>query len=211
MIRVTLAVALLTTLLFSGYCPAREQPLERQAPDLPPLTLPAVTTAVHAAAVLLDDSSQATVLDEAGCFVWQQPGVALVVTNMWLPGKQAELLFSPDKALAMLKALPGITPGEPIIHPQEQGNPDEFQLEPRVYVLDAAASQRRLATYRDNLRTWAGLNEGMEFILPDDAALASDIAIVYLDSGGPLEFHFQVGESGRLVLRHVVSYDFFSA
>ncbi len=63
----------------------------------------------------------------------------------------------------------------------------------------------------DNLETWAGYNEGVEFIMPGEDELATDIGIVYLDSSGPLEFHFQVGAAGRLVLRHFVTYDFFSA
>jgi hypothetical protein len=224
MLRATLTLTLATTLCFSGYCGAREQPaaetaapapaaepLEQTAPDLPALTLGAVAAAVHTGTVMLGDPSRIAVLDDAGCFVWQQPGVALVVTDVWRPGGAPEIWFAEEKVTLMFEHLPGLALGEPVIYPGEPEDVDAFHLEPRVFVLTAGASRRRLATYMDNLETWAGYNEGAEFIMPGEDELATDIGIVYLDSAGPLEFHFQVGEAGRLVLRHLVTFEFFSA
>ncbi|HES57798.1 MAG TPA: hypothetical protein ENO21_00025 [Firmicutes bacterium] len=224
MLRATLILTLATWLCFSGYCGAREQPaaepaaqsaaagpLEQSAPDLPALTLDAVAAAVHTGAVMLGDLSQIAVLDDAGCYVWQQPGVALVVTDVWQPGGAPQIWFAEEKLTMMFEHLPGIAVGEPVIYPGEPEDVDAFHIEPRVFVLSAEVSRRRLATYMDNLETWAGYNEGAEFIMPGEDELATDIGIVYLDSAGPLEFHFQVGEGGRLVLRHLVTFDFFSA
>jgi hypothetical protein len=213
LLRTLIALLFVCLLVTSGNCIAPQDgaPLERQAPDMPVLALPAVAAAVHASAVLLDDPAHISVLDEAGCYVWQQPGAALVVTDIWIDGDAPQIWFAEEKVMQLFEHLPELTVGEPVVYPREPDYVDEFFMEPRVYVLDAEASRRRLATYLSGLETWAGYNEGAGFIIPEEAGMATDIGIVYIDSGGPLEFHFQVGESGRLVLRHFVTFDFFSA
>jgi len=212
MLSKSLTVILTLTLCLPGYCDEPvAQPLEQQAPDMPALTLPAVEAAAHVAAVLLDDSAEIDVLDDEGCYIWQQPGVALTVTAVWRPGESPQLWYSDDTVLKLLENLPGLTVDEPIIYPPEPVDELDFYIEPQVYVLTADASQRRLATYLEHVKLWAKLNGGKGFTFPADEAMQTDIAIVYLDSFGPLEFHFQVGASGKLVLRHLITYDFFSA
>lgn len=160
--------------------------------------------------ILSKSNPRAGLLLSAGCFVWQQPGVALSITSIWQDGQAVELYFNADKFHSFLTAIPDYTKGEPFLHPPEPDDVDGFYIEPQVYLLSGEQSQARLQNYMRGYNIWVELNGGMEFIQPGEEALLTDFAVVFIDSAGPLEFHFRL-EEGKLKLQHLFLWDFFSA
>lgn len=145
-----------------------------------------------------------------GCYIWQQPGVALSVTGVTGGADEPVLYYDPAKVGALLDNLPAYQSGNPFIHPPEPGD-GEFYTDPQVWLLDATESRSRLAEYMQGYSYWIELNPEGSFIVPDAAALETDAALVFIDSGGPVEFHFQRDENGELKLRHVFIWDYFTA
>ncbi len=174
-------------------------------------TLDAIALSAAITGTILSDSVPgAGMLQDEGCAVWQQPGVALAITSVWKDGRPVKLYFNPDKLHSFLAALPNYICEEPFLHPSEPEGGNEFYIEPQVYLLDADQSRSRLREYMVGYEMWMGFNESMDFLQPDEQALLTDFAVVYIDSGGPLEFHFRL-EDGELKLQHLFLWDFFSA
>jgi hypothetical protein len=145
-----------------------------------------------------------------GCYIWQQPGVALSVTGVTGGPDEPVLYYDAAKQSALLDNLPAYQSGNPFIHPPEPAD-GEFFIEPQVWLLDATESRSRLAEYLQGYSYWIELNPEGSFIVPDAVSLETDAALVFIDSGGPAEFHFQRDDSGELKLRHVFIWDYFSA
>lgn len=160
--------------------------------------------------ILQGKPGSSSLLGEEGCFIWQQPGAALTVTGIWEAGRESEIWFSGDRLLGMLEHLPGAAIGVPVLHPPEPED-GEYQCNPAVFILDAEMSRGRLAEYMEGYVMWIGYNPGVEFVVPDDSSLETDIALVYVESGGTLEMHFKMGGSGKMLLKHIFLWDYFSA
>ena len=154
-------------------------------------------------------------LREGTCYLWQQPGVALVITDEWrLKELPPEVWISEAKLQSCFTA--NLKCERPPLRITEEyavqhGGMDGLYIEPAMYLLDAPAAQERIGMYADGLAAWAEMNEGMEFIMPSAESLTPSCALVYLDSTGPLEFYFVETAEGELSLAHIVCYDFFSA
>lgn len=202
----------LLVLMMLAAMPASPQAVDSAAVDNSGIR--ALGAASSVAAAILDDESGQPAAAVDGCYIWQQPGVALVITETWQPSAgMPELWLAEGRILDFLQAQADLRFEEPVLHPAEPaGGSDEFSLPAAVYVLDAEQAQRRLDQYLDNLDYWVELNPGMQFIIPAAAECQTDCAVVFVDSQGPLEFYFQDGgEHGGLRLIHLIHYDFFSA
>lgn len=200
-------------LLLSLVSPAgAEEEAQVGPPDPSPASV-ALGTATAVAGALLADQSEA-IADLLGpCYVWQQPGVALVIGGVWeSTGEQPELWLTSERLENFLAAQRNLKTEAPFFRPGEPADgADSFYVEPMVCLLDCWRADYRLTHYIGNYYTWIEMNEGMEFIEPPDEALSADCAVVFIDSGGPLEFYFQLNEAGELKLVHLICYDFFSA
>lgn len=192
-------------------------------------SLDAVAVCVSLTAALEENAPlPAGLLHPDGCYVWQQPGVALVPTALWLANQETpELWLDKTRLGGLLKDLANYSWDDPPAAPRE---PQEGSaaIPPQVYLLDAARARARLAGYDANYDSWARLNSADEqedapqseetaapafepFMPVDDAALAVDFAVVYLTADGPLEFYLQRAADGRLYVRHVIHFSYFSA
>jgi hypothetical protein len=186
------------------------------AADEPPpedLALRALGNATAVAGALLGDSRAEITELVDGCYIWQQPGVALVATGIWHPADGDPELWLPSERLGdFLLAQRDLRLAEPFVFPSEPAEgADSLQIDPAVYLLGADEAQRRLQLYLNNLDTWLGLNPGMELIIPEDNARWPDCAVVFIDSSGPVEFYFKADDHGDLRLTHLIHYYFFSA
>jgi len=148
-----------------------------------------------------------------GCQLWQQPGVALVITETWQPAQGApDLWLDPVRVKDFQLAQAELRFEEPLLFPREsETGADGLDIEPAVYLLNPEQAQSRLNQYLDNLDYWIELNPSAEFIVPTADECRVDAAVVFLDSRGPLEFYFQHDGDGALKLIHLIHYDFFSA
>ncbi len=181
------------------------------------LALAALAQSAAAAAALQRPQPAPRWLGAGACHIWQQPGVALVITDTWrLDQQPPEVWLSQAKLSAFLATLPHLKRERPPLRISEAelvryGGTDELYLEPAVYLLDAAAAADRLAEHTDSLAAWAAANQDSALLQPAPNSLAPACAVVYLDGGGPLEFYFTQNADGSLSLAHFVAYDFFSA
>jgi len=200
----------LAVLLNGGVLAAPTAADEPPPEDLTPRALGCATAVTGA---LLGGSREeiADIVD--GCYIWQQPGVALVATGIWRPAEGDPELWLPDERLrAFLLAQRDLRLEEPFVFPGEPAEgADGLQIEPAVYLLGTDEAQRRLQLYLNNLGTWREMNPGMDFVIPTDEARWPDCAVVFIDSSGPLEFYFNADEHGNLQLAHLIHYYFFSA
>lgn len=191
---------------------AQFEPLSGHASGLDTALKAVSLSAAVTGALLAVEEAPPGILRDGGCYVWQQPGAALVVNALWREGDaKAPLWYSPDRLHGFLKALGNRKWEAPFLHPGEAGNVDEFYVEPAVYLLTAEQAQFRLNQYKLGYESWISFNEGMNFIRPSKESLRVDFAVVYLESAGPLEFHFRYDEEGRLRLTHLFLWEFFSA
>lgn len=170
-----------------------------------------LANAVAGAWQAADSDAVADIVD--GCQIWQQPGVALVITETWHPAAgPPDLWLDTNRVQDFLMAQAELRFDEPLLYPREpEGGSDSLDIEPAVYLLDAEQAQHRLGQYLDNLDYWIDLNPGAQFIVPTAAEHRADAAVVFVDSSGPLEFYFQLDADGALRLIHLIHYDFFSA
>jgi hypothetical protein len=181
------------------------------------LALAALTQSAAAAAALQRPKPAPQWLGHGTCYVWQQPGVALVITAEWrLVQAPPEGWAGQAKLTAFLAALPHLKRERPPLRVTEAqleqyGDESELYIEPAVYLLDAPAAADRLAMHAGGLAEWAKANAEAESIEPAPASLTPACAVVYLDGGGPLEFYFTQNADGSLSLAHLVFYEFFSA
>lgn len=162
-------------------------------------------------------------LAAGGCYIWQQPGVALVPTARWEPGAPPpELWLDAARLAGFLNALPELDFAEPPEFPREEDLASGKLPAPAVYALDAGQARHRLVRYIHAYEHWVALNTdpqsgagsaaAAEWILVDEqAAQAVELALVYLDSAGPLEFYFTRDAEGKLQLAHFFNWYFFSA
>jgi len=148
----------------------------------------------------------------AGCYIWQQPGVALTITAQWtLEQPIAELEVLQELGSDFIQAQSNLVSTAPFHYPGEaEYGPDGENTPEQVCLLWAAEAAERYAKHLENYRMWIGFNEGMEFIEPQTAA-GPDAAVVYIHAGGALEFYFAYDQEGNLRLTHLMVYDYFSA
>ena len=76
-----------------------------------------VASAAITGTILSESAPGKGLLHSAGCYVWQQPGVALSIASIWQDGPAVELYFNADKFHSFLTAIPDYTKGEPFLHP----------------------------------------------------------------------------------------------
>lgn len=208
--RTAVLTLLLLLLISAAYAGDGDAQAEVPRPELSSLALGAANAV---AAALLTEQPEA-VGDLLGpCYVWQQPGVALVIHGVWsADGEQPELWLTSERLEQFLAAQRNLGTDAPFVYPGEKGKDvDSFYIEPMVCLLDCWHADYRLMHHLGDYHSWIELNEGMEFIWPEDEALTADFAVVFIDSSGPLEFYFQLDEDGGLRLVHLICYYFFSA
>ncbi len=209
------AVLLACLLLIPAVCLAGvglDIDIELPDKDSPKHANEAICQAVSACATLLAGAdAEPGLLAENGCYIWQQPGVGLVVSGIWEPGTAPELWYSEDELFDFLIALPDWKYDEPFVYPSEPENADEFYVEPQVYLLRGKEANRRLDRYMSGYSTWIEYMGGDESIVPMEEDLFCDFAVVYIDNSGPLEFHFKADDKGNLRLLHLFLWEFFSA
>ncbi len=175
--------------------------------------LQALACAVSTAYALLEDEpAPEGILDAAGCVLWQQPGVALTPGGCWLPGApaQAVLLVDPQRLQGLLRQAYRHVWGEPP-QPDENEYAQGRELPPQVYLLQREPAQARLGRYYANYQVWRELSADDSLTGVAESDLLVDAAVVFSSPGGPLEFYFVYDAAGRLRLRHIVTYDYFSA
>jgi len=171
----------------------------------------------------------ADVLHADGCYVWQQPGVALVPTALWITGQSApEMWLDSARWSGLLLDLSHFSWDDPASFPTEEQELSGQPRQAQVYLLDAERATSRLADYYADYQSWVDLNdagEGQSAGQPPDpgapafdpfmevqaAALRADFAVVYLAADGPLEFYLQRAPSGRIGVRHIIYWSYFSA
>jgi hypothetical protein len=181
------------------------------------LALAALTQSAAVAAALQRPQQAPRWLGAGTCSIWQQPGVALVITDAWrLDAPPPEVWLSQARLAAFLATLPHLKRERPPLRISEAelvryGGTDELYLEPAVYLLDASAAADRLAEHAGSLAAWAAANPDSALLQPPPDSLAPACAVVYLDGSGPLEFYFTQQADGSLSLTHFVFYEFFSA
>jgi hypothetical protein len=164
------------------------------------------------ASLLAREGLPAELVHPGGCYIWQQPGAALVVRGAWLPGEnEPELWYDEGRLYRFLEALPRYSREQPILHPPEELYSNGQELVPTVHLLDAGLARERLLKHYDSYLLWCSFNEGLDLPQVPAEALQVDGAVVFIDSGGPLEFYYQTTESDELVLTHLFIWDFFSA
>jgi hypothetical protein len=182
--------------------PARDYKTAQQATAL----------AAAAGALLLNgEEAPAELLHAEGCVIWSQPGVALVAGKVYTGGAPVGdvLPYDRERARGLLYALPGARWGEPPA-PREEDYAGGYPP-PQAWLLERAQARARLGRYNKGYSTWrSGAGDPLLGPAPK-GSLAVDFAIVYIGQGGPLELYFQREQGGRLRLRHVVYYDYFSA
>ncbi|GEM_PF-2107040 len=208
--RTAIATILLTLLISVAYAGEGEDQTGLAEPELSSRALGAANAV---AAALLSERPE-DICDLLGpCYVWQQPGVALVIHGVWEPdGGQPELWLAPERLMDFLAAQRNLETDAPFVYPGEKGKDvDSFHIEPVVCLLDHWRADYRLTHHLGDYHTWIELNEGMEFIWPAEEDMAADCAVVFIDSSGPLEFYFRLAEDGELRLVHLIHYYFFSA
>jgi hypothetical protein len=189
----------------------------------------ATLSATFAAALLSAVQPPADVLHPAGCYVWQQPGVALVPTALWREGQSTpELWLDQSRLRGLLLDLSHYSWDAPAPFPSETPELYAQPLPPQVYFLNADRATSRLADYYARYQGWVAANNAgsAESSAPPAAAtppafnpfmnvaadaLHADFAVVYLTADGPLEFYLQYGAAGRLYVRHMISWSYFSA
>jgi len=198
----------------TGVCQEQSQVAQETA-------LEAVCQSVAVAGALLaENPAELDLVHHGGCFIWQQPGVALAVTGVWQEGDEPKLYYNPAKLEAFFAALPDYCFEEPFpdwalpgIFPGEAGNPDEFEVAPAAYLLNGDLAQARLARYYSLYLEQAEFFQSAPLVWDKQLveALAVDYAVVYIDSAGPLEFYFTRDANGKPALQHLILWNFFSA
>lgn len=171
----------------------------------------AAATAVTGALLAEQPADVAALVD--GCCIWQQPGVALVITDVWHPADEnPDLWLTAERLQRFLTAQQVLRFEAPFIYPREPEEGSEgLEIEPAVYVLDSEQAAERYQRHFENLQTWIDFNPGMEFILPAAEDTHPDAAVVFIDANGPIEFYFQFAADGETKLTHLIHFDFFSA
>ena len=162
-----LTALLLLPLISASYAGEGEALTELPRPELSSRALGAANAV---AAALLMDQPEA-VSDLMGpCYVWQQPGVALVIHGVWeTDGEQPELWLTGERLEQFLAAQRNLRTDAPFVYPGEKGkNVDDFYIEPMVCLLDYWTADYRLMHHLGDYHSWIELNEGMEFIWPED-------------------------------------------
>jgi len=187
--------------------PALGVPVSEPVPAIETL---GAANAVAGSLIAADPGALGELVD--GCCIWEQPGVALVITNRWrVDGPAPELWLNDERLAEFLLAQNNLSQEKPLFAPLEPAEgADSLSLIPTVFILDGALARERLARRVDNLVTWAELNEDAAFLLPQPGDVAVDCAVVFIDSDGPLEFYFEATDDG-LKLKHLVHYYWFSA
>jgi hypothetical protein len=185
---------------------------EAQVPAAPQDAVRAVGVAAALSAALLEDTPfDSALLSSEGCYVWGQPGVALVPETLWTAGTERPGSLYGAQAAKLLAHLPYADWREPIFQPTEQDGLAGLPA-PGVYLLDAHAATARLARLADGYHTWLAINNGeLPYPALTDASLSAEFAVVYLDAAGSFELYFQRDAAGSLVLTHIVERAFFSA
>lgn len=181
--------------------------------DASQVALQALAGAVSTAYALLEEQAAPQgVIGAEGCVLWQQPGVALVPGAVWLPGRPArELLWlDPQRPAGLLREAHRFIRGEPPA-PREEDYAQGRELPPQVYLLDRGLAHDRLLRYFANYCTWRELGGDEAPAALTKAELLVEAAVIFSSPGGPLEFYFAYDAGGKLRLRHIVSYDYFSA
>lgn len=208
---------ILLSICFTGLAqadqpPALGVPTGARAPAEPVPALETLGAANAVAGALLADDYGALGPLVDGCCIWEQPGVALVITNRWQADGPVPELWLDDARLAQfLLAERHLSQEKPLFAPLEpEEGADGLSLIPTVFILDSELARERLTHHIDNLVTWMELNEDAAFLLPQPDDVAVDCAVVFIDSAGPLEFYFQQTDDG-LKLKHLVHYYWFSA
>jgi hypothetical protein len=209
--------------------PNRKAPGAKDAPANT-MALDAATLSVSLTAALLNAAEVPhDVLHPDGCYVWQQPGVALVPTALWRAGQAAPELWLDEARLnSLLLDLAHYSWDEPAAFPTEEQELAGPPRQPQVYLLAAARATSRLSKYYASYQSWVELNNPQDtdsaapppgskvpafdpFLDVPPGALRVDFAVVYLAADGPLEFYLQSGPSGQLYVRHIFSWSYFSA
>jgi hypothetical protein len=193
---------------------AAAEPPQAELPEaVTGVTLASLALATATAGVLLAENPPEGAAFIDGCYIWQQPGVALVITNVWRSAQEDPSLWLAEERLVdFLIAQRDLRWEEPFIYPREpEEGADGFSIEPAVYLLDAGQATQRLDQHLENLLTWIDFNPGMEFILPVAEHAQPEAAVVFIDSSGPIEFYFQSDETGMLKLTHLIHFNYFSA
>lgn len=173
----------------------------------------ALGAATALAGHLLNADSAAAAGLADGCYVWQQPGVALVITGQWSAGAPAPELWLDNETLTgLLTAQAGICFTAPFIYPSEaEYGPDGDRIEPVVCLLGADQARQRFQQHYAGYRQWVSLNDGLEFVEPDLASVDFCQAVVFIHSGGALEFYYTATPDGGLRLTQLFNYSYFSA
>lgn len=183
----------------------------RSPAELPPVAVAlGMTNSFHANALM---QYQAPAWDLAGnCYVWQQPGVALTITSEWTnPETMPEFLISPDITERFFTAQSNMVNAAPFHYPGEaEYGSDDPAIDDMVCLLWATDAAERYARHLAGYRQWIGYNPGMDFIEPREYA-EPYAAVVFIHSGGAVEFYFGFDANGEIRLMHLMSYDYFSA
>jgi len=208
--RYALSLMLLSFCL-AGLARAADPPALGVPESEPVPAIEALGAANAVAGTLLADDYSVLGPRVSGCSIWEQPGVALVITNRWPADGAPELWLNDERLAQFLLAQRNLSQEKPLFAPLEPAEgADSLSLIPTVFILDGALARERLARRVDNLVTWAELNEDAAFLLPQPGDVAVDCAVVFIDSDGPLEFYFEATDDG-LKLKHLVHYYWFSA
>lgn len=156
-----------------------------------------------------DVSRESAMFDSA--YLWQQPGVALVIVEQVQDWPVSRM---PDSArlIEFLRAQQQLSLDPPPIYPREpEAGADSFEIAPMVSLLDTRAARERLYERNSAYYSWIELNPGMSFIQPSRLSLRVDYAVIMYDSRGALEFYFLAQPNGSLKLVHFIMLDWFSA
>lgn len=182
--------------------PARDYQTAQQATAL----------AASAGAMLLAGADAPRgLLHPDGCVIWSQPGVALTPGTVYVGGAPISetLAYDPARAQGMLYCLPLASWGQPPA-PREEDYANGTPA-PRAWLLDRTQARERLGRYRKAYDEWRkAAGDPLLPAVPKGSA-GVEFAIVYVGGGGPLELYFQREAGGRLRLRHLIYYDYFSA
>ena len=172
----------------------------------------ALSLATSLCGAWLADDDDAVWQVAEGAYLWQQPGVALTITGQWTdPADPPAMWVNESVLLRFLVAQRELADDTPFFMPGEADyGPDGAEIPEQACLLDADRATERYNRHLENYRMWIGFNEGMDFIEPQ-TPVDPRAAVVFIHSGGALEFYFATDQEGYLHLVHVMAYDYFSA
>jgi hypothetical protein len=189
---------------------------EKEGPKQPEQLTVALgqANAIAGTVIAADAGAEARTMASAlfeGAYIWQQPGVALVIVEI-AEGWPASRLPDSERLTDFLLAQQQLSLSPPPLYPAEPAEgADSLDVPAIVCLLDSNAAGARLSERNSAYYSWVELNPGMDFIQPSRLSLRVDSAVIMYDSHGALEFYFMEQPDGSLRLAHFIMLDWFSA